>query len=368
MFNFGYTYPIGIDIDSHNIFAVQLKDTGDGLAIRGLAHAEYEGSVEKASETDGGVVSQLKAITRNRAFRSKRVVVHLPSQYTLAFPINFRVGDEENVEEAILRKSEKHLPFPVEEAMIDYPSLASLASGEAEEYKATIIATQRDYIEQSLLMLKQAGLTVEAVDADISSLMRLHRYLHKVHAYSIMLCHIGYTQTLISIVTKDRILVHRNIAWGIRILLAKLQENLEISRHQARAILRDYGLLHKAEKDLNGDQGLKEDDVTRESLVRTIFQIMTPYLEALVYEFHNLIGYVISEEPDAAVQELCVYGQANFIRDLDRYLEKTLNIPTRSVNPMTEIALPEDNMLSDMSDGASFGLALGLAMRKVTWL
>ena len=88
MLNFGYIYPIGIDIDSHNIFAVQLKDTADGLAIRGLAHAEYEGSVEKASETDGGVVSQLKAITRNRAFRSKRVVVHLPSQHTLAFPIN----------------------------------------------------------------------------------------------------------------------------------------------------------------------------------------------------------------------------------------------------------------------------------------
>ena len=113
---------------------------------------------------------------------------------------------------------------------------------------------------------------------------------------------------------------------------------------------------------------MKEDEVTRESLVRTIFQIMTPYLETLVYEFHNVIGYVISEEPDAAVQELCVYGQANFIRDLDRYLERTLNIPTKSVNPMTEIALPEDNMLSDMSDGASFGLALGLAMRKVTWL
>jgi len=103
-------------------------------------------------------------------------------------------------------------------------------------------------------------------------------------------------------------------------------------------------------------------------MLRAISQIITPYLETLIYEFHNLIGYVISEEPDARSQAIYVYGHANSIRDLDRYLESTLNIPTRLVNPMTKVALPEETVLPDRPEVAPFSLALGLAMRQVPWL
>ena len=53
---------------------------------------------------------------------------------------------------------------------------------------------------------------------------------------------------------------------------------------------------------------------------------------------------------------------------LDGYLENRLNIPTRAINPMHEVPLSESSILPDISSGAPFALALGLAMRKVTWL
>lgn len=368
MLNLKYTYPIGIDIDGQDIYAVQLRETRQGLAIRGLAHGQFKGEVEQAVEAGNGLVSEFKKIAKSRIFRGKRVVVHLPSPYTYTFPINFRVGEEETLEEAILRESEKHLPFPIEEATIDYPSLVPLSSAEAKRFKATVVAVHTDKIRQFLLMLEQAGLTVEAVDADISSLMRVHRYVHKIQPGPIMLCYIGYAQSLLSIVTEDNIAVHRTIPWGIQVLLTKLQENLEVSKHQSKVLLREYGLLHREEKHLSRSETIKDEDTTDESVGRAIFQIVTPYLEALIYGFHNVIGYVISEQPDAAVQEICVYGQANFIHNLDQYLETTLNIPTKLVDPMTKVGLRENRMLRDTSDGAPFGLALGLAMRKVTWL
>ncbi|GAH22810.1 unnamed protein product, partial [marine sediment metagenome] len=61
-------------------------------------------------------------------------------------------------------------------------------------------------------------------------------------------------------------------------------------------------------------------------------------------------------------------GQGSFIRHMDRYLEKQLNIPTTLINPITKVSLPDAAILPDVSEGASFALALGLAMRKVTWL
>ena len=368
MLNLQSTYPIGIDIHSQNIYAVQLKETPHGLAVRALAHRQGEGSPEKALEASDNLVLQLKEIAKAKVFRGKRAVVHLPSQYLYTFPINIQVDEGGILEEAILDESAEHLPFPIEEATIDYPSIVSTPSGKVNKHRATIIAAATDQVRQLLLTLKQAGLTVEAVEADICSLMRLHRYLQELNDAPVMLCHVGFARTLLAVATEDRIMVHRSIPWGIEILLAKLGKNLELSGNQPKVLLAACGFLRKDCKIPDKTSCLTDEDVMQESVLRAVRQIVTPYLEALIYEFHNVIGYVMSEEPEAVIQGLYVYGQANFIRDLDRYLERTLNIPTKSVNPMTEIALPEDNMLSDMSDGASFGLALGLAMRKVIWL
>jgi len=178
MINLGATYPIGIDIHSHNIYAAQLKKTKKGLAVRGLAHREVGNDAEKALEAGDGLVSQLKEIANNKGFWGKRVVVHLPSEYTHTFPLSIQVDQEDALEEAILRESVKHLSFPIEHASVDYPSIVSAPSGKAKNYKATVIAAHVDQIEQFALTLKQAGFIVEVVEADICSLMRLHRYLN----------------------------------------------------------------------------------------------------------------------------------------------------------------------------------------------
>jgi type IV pilus assembly protein PilM len=368
MINVGFTYPIGIDIHRNNIYAVQLKKTRDGLAIRGLSHVEVENGAEKALYPADSLVPKLKEITNNKVFRGKRVLVHLPSEYLYTFPIDIQVREGSTVEEAILLESGKHLPFPIEEASIDYPSIVSAPSDKAQKCKATIVAAQVEKIRQFLVMLKQAGLVVEGVDADISSLMRLHHYLHQVGADPIMLCHVGYTQTLLSVVTEDRVLIHRNVPWGIQRLLTKIQDNLELSHGKARVLLKEYDMSRKDRESPGQSARLTNDDETTESVRRAISQITTPYFEALIYEFHNVIGYVISEEPDARSQAIHVYGHANFIGNLDRYLESTLNIPTKVVNPMTNMALPEACALSDVSEGGPFSLALGLAMRKVPWV
>ncbi len=367
MLNLRPTYPIGIDIHSQNIYAVQLKESGGGLAVRALAHRQGEGWAEKALEGGNGLASQLKGMVKNTGFRGKRAVVHLPSPYLYTFPVSVRVDEGGTLEEAIIAESAKHLPFPIEEATLDYPSIASVASGKADKHKATIIAARTEQVRQFLLTLKQAGLSVEAVDADISSLMRLHGYLHEVNETPTMLCHVGFTRTLLAVATKDRMIVHRTVAWGIETLLVKLEKNLELSRAQSRGLLMACGFLRRGRKLPDEGKGLTDEDTMQESVLRAVRQIITPYLEALIYEFHNVIGYMMSEEPDAVIQEGYVYGHANFIRDLDRYLESTLNIPIKLVNPVTNMALPEDGMLTDPSEGGPFSLALGLAMRQVLW-
>jgi type IV pilus assembly protein PilM len=368
--NFKYRYPIGIDIGNQNIYAVQLKETRQGLAIRGMVHRPLNDGAEGVGILEAGdaLFSGLEGITKNKGFSGKRVVVNFPSQYTYTFPISFHLQKEESLEEAILRETKEYLSFPVEEAAIDYPSIVSL-SDEADKYKAYIIAARKDHIQKYLLILKRAGLIVEAVDESISPLIRLHHYLYELNENQMILCNIGSTQTLFSIVTKHRVLIQRMVAWGVQALIRKLQENLELLGDQDRAkiLLKTYGLTYEGRGGSNTEKDFN-DNVLDENLARTIFQIIAPYIGELIYEFHNIIGYVMSEEHNAMLQGISIYGQANLVHNLDRYLERHLNISTRLINPIKDVALLDGSILPDISQGAPFALALALAMRKVTWL
>lgn len=44
MFNLKYTYPITIDMGEQSIYAAQLKETRQALAVRGLVHRELDGA------------------------------------------------------------------------------------------------------------------------------------------------------------------------------------------------------------------------------------------------------------------------------------------------------------------------------------
>jgi type IV pilus assembly protein PilM len=372
MFYSNTKYPIGIDIGNRNIYAAQLKENKQGLVVSGLVHREYQGGGDGVLNAAKTIVPLLKDVVRNKRLKGRRVVVNIPDQYVLSFPLSFQVGKDETVEGAILKNSRQYLTFPPEEAVIDYPSLTTLSGDEGSRFKASIVAARTDHVSDYLSMLKQAGLTVEVVDFTISSLLRLHSYPHKTIQNPLILCNVGATQSMLSILTTESILVQRHIPWGVQTLVSNLQANLELSddKERAKVLLKKYGLFYEdcLECNIETTSTASGDSDESRDMYRAIYQIINPLIEELVHECHKVIGYARSEEQDAVFEGIYIYGQGTFINHLDRYLEKRLNIQTRLMNPLTKVALADDSVAADLSEGGPFGLALGLALRKVIWL
>jgi len=365
MFDKKLRYPIAIDMSGENIYAAQLKKTHSGPAIRGLVYKQAAWEVEEANDREEKLVTVLKEISNNRCFRGKKTVLHLPSRDISSFPIRIEAEKTEILEEAIVRESKEYISFPLEEAIIDYPSLIPISTGDTRKYKAIIIAIHRDPIHQYLRIFKRAGLIVDAVDFDVSSLIRLHQFGHQISENPIMLCHIDHNQCLISVVNSNGILALHHISWGFNHLLDKVRSNLELPHndHKTEQLLKQYGLTYSRQE----DNGNNETDGTGDDMQQAIYQIIMPYIEELIDEFHKMTVYLRSEERDAFIEEIYLYGWANSVHDLDYYFEKRLNIPTRLVNPLTDFA-DEGSILSDSMNGAPFALAIGLALRRVAWL
>ena len=369
MLNSKYRYPIAIDMGNEHLSAVQLKETRKGLSVGGLFQQEFAGETESTEEMPEDLLFALKKISKSKQFHGKRVAAHLPSKNMVSFPIRFQVGREETLEGAILRESKDYLPFPLENAVIDYPSIMEISSGDVNQYKATVTATRMDNLQHNLLTLKQAGLNLDVVDFAVSSLFRLHHYLRGAPENPVILCHIDQTQTLITVMKEDGILGERLIPWGLNFLLKRIQENMELKndRYKARVLLKNYGLSYDNRANRGSGEGPEETNPT-DTTGQIIYQIIAPYIEELVDALHKMIGYVRSEETNIFFEGLFLYGQGILIRDLDGYIEKRLGIQTKTVDPNEVLEFSGGSILPDFSEVPSFALTLGLAMRKVTWL
>ncbi len=369
MYKLKSKYPIAIDINDKNITAIQLKETRQGLAVMEWGYRQLEEEFEDISAESDVLVPLLKEIIKNKKFIGKRAVLHIPSKNISSFPIRFKMSEAETLEEVIMRESKEHLVFPMNEAIIDYPSIASMSVSDGNQYKATVIAVHREQIKEYLMMLKQAGLCVEAVDFGLSSLIRLHHYLNDTMDDTVILSHIGHTESLLSIVSKDRILAQRHVQWGIQSLFRKLQANLGLSgdKKAVKILLKQYGLQYENREYSDNNIGIdKETKVDSRS--RATYQIITPYINELIYEFQKIIAYVRSEEQNTILKSIYIYGQASLINYMDQFLEKRLNIPTKMINPMENITFSDKSIQPDMFEEVPCTLALGLAMRKITWL
>jgi type IV pilus assembly protein PilM len=366
MLNIGARYPIGINIGMHHIYAAQIKVTRKGVTVTGLDHRELIAGTGADPDENPELISACSEMSKNRRFRGKSVALHLPDKNISVFPIRFKVGRGETMAQVILRECRKHLSFPVEEAVIDYPSVSPAPVSGADTYKATIIAARREVIQGYIDLMKQAGLTVEAVDFPVSSLLRLHTHIHDAVRGPIILCNIGREQSLFSAVSQDSILALRNIPWGVQPLLSEISANLEhmTGKDNIAFLLKSYGLGYENRySDEHKDD--RSRDASRSETSRAIYQTITPYIDELVYEFHKMIGHGKAEEQYTEFEGIHMYGFASWIHWVGPYFEKRLGIPTRVLNPFKHLDITDKLLLPQLSDGAPFALALGLSLRKI---
>jgi len=360
MFNLNIRRPIGLDIGQTDVYAAQIQEGRGKFLVRELMQVKIAGPSD-----DEALGAALREIAANENFSGKRAVAHLPSQDIFSFPLSFQINEGEGLEEAILRESMEFLPFPVEEAVLDYPSVVAPSDGGDGEYRATVVAARRADIEHYLTILARAGFVVEAVDFQVSSLIRLHNYLHESGRDPIVLCNVGGTRSQVSVVTRDNILAQLGVNWGTERLIQKVQVNLGLGsdERQARILLKNYGLVYEDPESF----GQIADEESKDT-GRIIHQLLIPLVEELVYELHKITGYVRAEEDYAFFDGMYLYGQAALIRGLEHYLAKRLNLRTESVNPLEKFSPLEGGDWPDLAEGPPFALALGLAMRTLRWL
>jgi type IV pilus assembly protein PilM len=357
----GANQPIGIDISGGELFAAQMLG-GVAPRLRHVVHSRLPEPPPQKKDARQQLADTLRDAVAH-GFKGRRASLLLPHAIVFSAPLRFHVRAAESMEAVLIQEAAKVLPYPVEEALLDYPSLVGPPMGVAGQYEATIVAARRADVEHYLAAASDAGLTVEAVDFAASTLLRLHRTLDSTVRTAEVLVYVGRRTSLVIATTASHLLAYRTVDWGLAPLLESLLAKLQLGDEVENAayMLSEFGL---------GLEGRTADDVDGATEIRrTVSQVCAPMVDELLRTLFSLTGYVRSQPGTPPFERLALYGFAGVVRGIGDYIGSRIDIPTMATNGVADLSPAGGRQgAADDLDLAGASLALGLSLRRLPWL
>lgn len=357
-------YPIAFDIGFHDIHVLQLEKRRGKFKIQSMFHQRLESDLTDIKQSSQDLLNALKIIKQKGRFKGNRAVIHIPAHKVFSFPIEFVLKNDETMEGAIIREVEQNLPYPIEEAVIDYPSMTK--STPKKPQKVIIVSVHRSDIEELLTVFKKAGFRADALDFRPISSMRLHKYLSQISDDPSVICYVGRKASSVQIFNRDRILAMNKFSWGLERVIDKLNTNLGFKETDDNAM--DLLLQHGINLSVAGESNRPSQGSSDDNIGSIVARIITPTIEELVFEFHKILGYIRNKEGIHKIKDISFYGAATKVTGLDYYIQNRMNIPAKTINILDQINIQPNLAKKVSNDITPFAAALGLAMREISWL
>ncbi len=342
-----YFEACGIDISDRAVKYVSLLHKRHGFEL--ASYGEYylpEGTI------NGGVIANAAALIE--VLKKVRVevgldyaVASLPEEkgyvVEMLVPANL---DADKVREAVELHLEERVPIAISGAVFDYED-STIATGPQDQSILVTSVVETTVADGYYQSLKAAGLRPITFELESQSLARAA--IKEGTKDVSMIVDIGREQSNLSIVSGQVVHVAASINVGGAALAKAIEDDLHVSKEEAKKLKEEVGLLRK--NDGKSPFG---------SIVRVASVLRDEIWQRLSY-WNNGDASLGKRNPIARV--LLCGGNAN-IPGLAEYLTSDMGLPVALVNPWINMASFDDYIPSmTKSESLKYCTALGLALR-----
>lgn len=340
----------GLDLGSTAVRAFEISHRASGPVVENFGSVPVSpGAVRGGVVEDGkAVTSALRELWSHRRFRSKKVVLGLSHQQVLVRELTVPKLDGKDLRRALPFLVRETLPFPVEQALLDFHALGPAADGSGGT-DGLVVAAPKDAVVAAVEAVQRAGLFVEGVDLASFAAMRatatgngLAEIVVDIGAYSTnLVIHVGGIPRVVRCVPRG----------GAEITaLVALRHDLSIDEAEAR----------KCVVGLTGRPG----DVVDQDVVATVGEALRP----LFREIRSSVSWFANHQTDAPVSHISLCGGGSLLPGLIDTVERRLDIPAHIADPLSRMRSGQrdsgrHSSLDRLGSSAavSVGLTLGAA-------
>jgi len=339
---------VGIDIGTTNAKMVELSRSGraikvDHYACEPLAPGLIIEQQIKDIEQVGATIKRLMARSGSK---NKRAAVCVASSNVISKTITVQSDTSEDELEALVEvEADRVVPYALDDVNIDFTSIGK-ADPSLDEEQLQLVVTRKNVIEAMVAVLEEAELEPAAVDVDHFALARVNQFVGQGqvgggNAKTTALMDFGYNTSRLVVFHNNRIIYTRENPYGGRQLIDSISQKYGLPPQDAPHALRSNELADTFKP-----------------------EVLKPFVKTLMQEILRTLQFFYSSSTHNRIDQLLITGGCAQIGNIDKFIEKRIEVPTAVLNPFAATRLgsriDKENFRKDIP---SLGVAAGLALR-----
>jgi type IV pilus assembly protein PilM len=334
---------LGIDIGQNTVKIVCLSGENSKITLESIGKSittkveNKEADKDKFLNEAGKVI---KVLLDDLKIKNKQAVVSLPEDEVISRLVRLPPLKDNEIMDALRFEAETFVPFPLEEALIDYEIIER---DEAGRLTIFVIAARNDLINSYLKLFKSIGLDLLALESPAIALRRVLK-LGMPMVERVVMVDMGEKYSDIFSINKNNVYFARSLSVGGESLTRAISLNLSLDMASAEEYKKAYGM--------------KEDEL--EGKIRNAIM---PVFNDISEEIRKTLALFTEDVGKPAELLVLSGGGANF-PGMAEELTKLLGIEVQVLQPFLNIDTTKIQSDYNLNvEGCKFSLAVGLALR-----
>lgn len=360
---------VGIELAPERINVAQLRKHRQGFKLAALSSLPVpEGIFQDGQITDPPALAELIQVAlADSKIKVQNVATAVPGRESLVrlIPVPSELNDQELREMVLNHEAGLYLPYPREEADVDYQKLGYFLDEDGiEKVQVLLVASRKEVTNAYINTFQQAGLKIDVLEINSFALIRTIR--EQLRQFSsqeaVVLVDIEFDNTEIAIVVDGVPHFSRTVPIG----MYQLQSAL--SRAMNLPITRDTQMLQEMSISVSTSTSSASSDTgerTTPTEVSRGTQAVLRVLGELTDELRRSMDFYLNQSSNVEIVQILLAGPGGGLDQLDEFFSQRLSLPTSKVDPVTALSLDVDEERIAPAHRPGLGIVLGLGMREV---
>ncbi len=353
---------VGIELSPEKINLAQLSKQRQGFKLSALSSFPVpEGIFQDGQIVDSAALAQLitSALAESK-IKAQRVATAVPGRESLVrlIPLPAELDDRELREMVLNHEAGLYLPYPREEADVDYQKLGYFVDEDGiEKVQVLLVATRKEITDTYMETFAQAGLEVDVLEINSFSLIRTIREQLRQFApqEAAVLVDIEFDNTEIAIIVDGVPQFSRTVPIGTYQLQAALLRATKLPATRDTRMLQTISIPYTESDEV--EDSITSTNPGMASLLRVLGE--------LTDELRRSLDFYLNQNGNLEIIQILLAGPGGGINNLEEFFRQKLNLPTVQIDPVSALSLEINEDQFTKAQRPGLGIVLGLGLREV---
>ena len=349
-----------VDVGSSCVKVARMNKGKNDVKLKDVGYTKLaEDTIENGEIRDMPVlVSELEYLFNEMGYRPSSIVTAIPNKNLVIRNVELPGAVADDIDDAIKWEAEDYLPFPIEEAVMDY-----IVVGEGDDYvNVILVAAQARILHNIQELFKRLDVNLTVVNAQPLALFSLLESAEKDFATSAMI-DIGAAGTRIIIGDKRGVYLYRTIDIGGNTFTEIIEEQMSADFEEAEKYKYDNGLSGALDEAAAGQEEEPGEgmDMLQYTDAGSVDELLLSTADDLAYELSRSLEFFYRNNPDLEIGKFYLTGGGSLLDGLADFIEDEVELSLQRINPLQYVNYKQRISL----DEEQLSVAIGLGYSEV---